>query len=70
MAAEFGTERAVLDVALGNIELAWDLDQKYIEQAKALAQQMKDLGVITNVPDMDKLFDLSFVEQARKDLKQ
>ncbi len=69
-AAEFGTERTVLDTAGQNIELAWDMDQQYIEQAKVLAQQMKDLGVITNIPDMDKLFDLSFVEQARKDLQQ
>lgn len=70
MAAEFGTERAVLDVASSNIELAWDIDQTYIEQARVLAGQMKELGVISEIPDIDKLFDLSFVEQARKDLKQ
>ena len=70
MAADFGTERTVLDVAADNIELTWDMDEQYIKQAKALAQQMKDLGVITQLPDMDKLFDLSFVEQARKDLQK
>ncbi len=70
MAAGFGTDRAVLDIAAKNIELSWNMDEQYIKQAKALAQQMKDLGVITNVPDIDKLIDLSFVEQARKDLNQ
>jgi NitT/TauT family transport system substrate-binding protein len=70
MAADFGTDRTVLNVASNNIELAWDMDKQYIEQAKALAQQMKDLGVISEIPDMDRLFDLSFVEQAKKDLNK
>lgn len=70
LAQEFGVDREVFDTAAYNIELAWDMDQQYIEQARALAQQMKALGVISDIPDIDKLFDLSFVEQARKDLKK
>lgn len=70
MAEEFGTERPVLEAAVNNMELAWDMDQAYIERATVLAQQMKELGVITNIPDMNQLFDLSFVEQARQDLKK
>lgn len=70
IAQEFGTDKTVFGSAAKNIELAWDMDQQYIEQARALAQQMKALGVISNIPDMDKLFDLSFVEQARNDLKK
>jgi NitT/TauT family transport system substrate-binding protein len=69
-AAGFGTERAVLDTAANNIELAWNMDSQYIKQATALAQQMKKLGVITNIPDMNKLFDTSFVKQAKKDLEK
>lgn len=69
-AAEFGTDRKVLELAADNMELAWDMDEDYIQRAKNLAERMKDLGVITQMPDMDALFDLSFVEQARKDLQE
>lgn len=68
-AAEFGTAVNVLETARSNMELSWDMDEQFIEQATMLAQQMKHLGVITNVPDMNQLFDLSFVEQTRQDLK-
>ncbi|NLI11726.1 ABC transporter substrate-binding protein [Pelotomaculum propionicicum] len=69
-AAEFGTVKEVLLIAEDNMELAWDIDQKYINQARKLAERMKEIGVISEVPDIDSLFDLSFVNQARKELNK
>jgi NitT/TauT family transport system substrate-binding protein len=51
------------------MELAWYMDEAYVQQAEKLAERMKDLGMIAQVPDMDVLFDRSFVEQARNDLQ-
>lgn len=68
LASKFGTDREVLGIAANNMELAWDLDTEYIRCAKNLAERMKELGIISQVPDINALFDLSFVEQARKDI--
>lgn len=70
MAADFGTEHLVLEKAANNIELSWDIDQEFIKKTEKLAIRMKELGVISEVPDMQKLFDLSFLEQVRKDLQK
>ncbi len=67
-ASDFGTDPEVLRIAADNMELAWDMDEQYVKQAKDLAERMKELGMIERVPDMDALFDLSFVDQVRKDL--
>ena len=69
-AAEFGTDRGVLDNAVDNMELAWDMDEKYIQNIKNLANRMKELGIISEVPNIDELIDLSFVEQARKEVEK
>ncbi|MDQ0285261.1 hypothetical protein J2Z49_000354 [Desulfofundulus luciae] len=50
------------------MELAWDLDKEYVQRAKNLAKRMKELGMISQIPDVDALFDLSFVEEARKNM--
>ncbi|UWG98721.1 ABC transporter substrate-binding protein [Dehalobacter sp. DCM] len=68
-AAEFGTDKKVLDVAANNIELFWNMDEDYISHVKNLAQRMKEQGLISQIPDIDAMFDLSFVEQAEKELK-
>lgn len=68
LASNFGTDRKLLDITASNIGLIWDLDKEYIQRAKNLAERMKDLGMISKLPDMNTLFDLSFVEQARKDM--
>jgi NitT/TauT family transport system substrate-binding protein len=69
MSSSFGTDPEVLRIAQDNMELAWYMDEEYVQQAEKLAERMKDLGMIAQVPDMDALFDLSFVEQARNDLQ-
>lgn len=60
--AEFGTDRALLDICAENIEICWDIDEAYIECVKNLAQEMYDLGMIDNIPDVEAMFDLSFIE--------
>ncbi|MBB5348022.1 ABC transporter substrate-binding protein [Desulfoprunum benzoelyticum] len=60
-AESFGTPRAVLDQAAGNIELAWAIDAEFIGRARALGKRMQALGIIDRQPDYDKLFDLRFV---------
>ncbi len=65
---EFGTEREVMEVALDNIELFWDIDEAYINSVKNLAKRMLDQGLITKIPDIEAMFDLSFIENAGKGL--
>jgi NitT/TauT family transport system substrate-binding protein len=59
----------MLEAAAPNMELAWDMDETFVRQAKALGSRMQALGIIERQPDYDRLFDLSFVQQARAQLK-
>ncbi len=68
-ASEFGTDETVLELASENMELAWDITPEMIEQTKRLAQVMKELEVISVIPDIDALYDLKFLYQARNELK-
>ena len=68
-ASEFGTPLDVLEAAAANMELAWDMDDAYIQQARALGRRMQALGIIDRQPDYGRLFDLSFVRQAKAILK-
>lgn len=67
-AVKFGTDRKVLDVAADNIQLFYDIDENYMKSVQNLAQRMKEQGLITEVPDIDAMFDLSFIEKAKKEL--
>ncbi|AFA49401.1 ABC transporter substrate-binding protein [Acetobacterium woodii] len=69
-AAEFGTDPQVLAIASDNIDLFWDIDADYINRVKNLAQRMKDQGLITDIPDIEAMFDLSFIEQVKVELKK
>ncbi|MDK9708111.1 MAG: NrtA/SsuA/CpmA family ABC transporter substrate-binding protein [Desulforhopalus sp.] len=62
LAETFGTPRAVLERAAGNIELAWAMDEDYVGKARVLGERMQALGVIDRQPDYTKLFDLRFVK--------
>jgi NitT/TauT family transport system substrate-binding protein len=66
-ASTFGTSRNVLEKAAHNMELAWKMDQKYIQRVKALGERMERLGVIRRQPDYDRLFDLSFVNRVKRE---
>lgn len=67
-ASEFGVELPVLEMAAPNMELAWDMNETFVRQTRALGERMQALGVIEKQPDYDALFDLSFVERYRKAL--
>ncbi len=64
-AASFGTPLKTLEAAAGNMALAWEMDDAFVEKVKALGQRMAALGVITRQPDYDSLIDLTFVERLR-----
>lgn len=64
-AAEFGTENKYLEKSTENIELSWDITPETVEQVKKLAERMKELGMIEKVPDIDAMFDLSFLENTK-----
>lgn len=62
-AETFGTPRPILEEAASNIELAWNMDEGFVNRARALGKRMQELGVIDRQPDYDALFDLRFVRQ-------
>nr|WP_321466112.1 NrtA/SsuA/CpmA family ABC transporter substrate-binding protein [uncultured Desulfobulbus sp.] len=62
-AAGFGTPREILDRAADNMELAWSMDEAFVNRARALGERMQALGVIDHQPDYAQLFDLRFVRQ-------
>lgn len=66
---DYGTSKEVMDIAKENIELSWDIDEQFIASTKALAQKMKELGMISEVPDIDAMFDLTFLENAKNNEK-
>jgi len=67
-AATFGTRKAVLEKAAANMELAWDMDERFVRQTRALGKRMEALGMIPRQPDYDRLFDLSPVQKVRLEL--
>ena len=68
-ASEFGSRIEVLEAAAPNMELAWEMDDAFVQKAKALGDRMQALGIIERQPDYEQLFDLSFVKQAKEKLK-
>ncbi|WP_319407029.1 ABC transporter substrate-binding protein [uncultured Desulfosarcina sp.] len=67
-ASGFGTPMAVLTAAEPNMELAWEMDDAFVQRARALGDRMQALGIIHRQPDYDRLFDLSFVKRAKENL--
>ncbi len=68
-ASGFGTPMNILEKASDNMELAWEMDESFVEKAGALGERMLQLGVIERQPDYQKLFDLSFVKKVESDLE-
>lgn len=60
-AAEFGTPLEVLRIAADNIELAWNMDERFVAQVAALGARMLELGLIDREPDYGVLIDPRFV---------
>ncbi|MCI5688968.1 MAG: ABC transporter substrate-binding protein [Emergencia sp.] len=68
-AASFGTDLELLKLSADNIEICWDIDEAYIENVRNLAEQMLELGMIEKVPDIEAMFDLSFIENYKAENK-
>ena len=64
-ASEFGTDKAVLEEASGNMELAWNITPDMVKQVKNLAQRMYELGIIKQIPDIDAMINLQFVQNVK-----
>jgi NitT/TauT family transport system substrate-binding protein len=63
----FGTPLDVLQKASANMELAWRMDEAFVQRARELGKRMEALGVIDRQPDFDQLFDLTFVRKIEKE---
>jgi len=68
-ASKFGTPLAILKKAAPNMQLAWEMDESFIQKTRALGERMQALGVIEKQPDYKKLFDLTFVRKIKEDQK-
>lgn len=66
---EFGTEKEVMEVSVENIEMFWEIDEAYIQSVEKLAERMLEQGLITEIPDIEAMFDLSFQEEAKNAIK-
>ena len=60
-----GLERPLMEAALPNMELTWDMDARFLRQLAALGARMKALGLIAREPDYGRLVDTSFVDALR-----
>lgn len=67
---EFGTERDVLKIAADNIEFFWEIDEEYLKSVEHLAQRMLEQKLISEIPDIESLFDLRFIENAKKEISE
>jgi len=69
-ASQFGTSLEILKGAASNMELAWTMDEVFVNRARALGERMQALGIIDKQPDYVKLFDLSFVKKVQEERKK
>jgi NitT/TauT family transport system substrate-binding protein len=67
-AASFGTDYKILELASPNMEIFWNIDEKWVKQVKELGERMQKLGIINKQPDYSALIDLSIVKEVRKEL--
>jgi NitT/TauT family transport system substrate-binding protein len=67
-AASFGTGYEILESASPNMEIFWNIDEKWVMQVKELGKRMQKLGIISKQPDYHRLIDLSLVKEAGKEL--
>lgn len=63
-AAEFGIDKKYLEKSIDNIELSTDISPEMIEEVKKLAEEMKEIGMIDNIPNIENMFDLSMLENS------
>lgn len=62
---EWGYDRVATRELIKNIDLVWKLDSRFNSQLAAYVGRLKELGVITQVPDIDKLVARQFADGVR-----
>jgi NitT/TauT family transport system substrate-binding protein len=62
VAKEWGYDRTATRESIKNIDLVWKLDDRFNSQLTAFMDRLKELGVITRVPDVNKLVAREFVD--------
>jgi NitT/TauT family transport system substrate-binding protein len=62
---EWGYERASTRRSIDNIELAWRMDPKWLAQFVVFMDRLKELSVVTRIPELDKVVVREFVEQVK-----
>lgn len=63
-ASSFGTDKKYLDKSTSNMALSWDINSDTKARVNKLAEKMKELKMIDKVPDIDAMFDTSFIEKS------
>ncbi|MEU1984836.1 ABC transporter substrate-binding protein [Nocardia sp. NPDC019395] len=58
----FGMDRAVTDIAIGNVMLRWELDDEFRARVAELARQMVEFDQLPTAPDMTKVFRTEFLD--------
>ena len=62
---EWGYDRNATRRSMDNIELKWQMDDKFMSQLAAFSDRLRSLGVIQSVPDTGKLVAGEFVQQVK-----
>jgi NitT/TauT family transport system substrate-binding protein len=62
---EWGYDRAATRRSMDNIELKWQMDERFMSQMAAFTDRLKGLGVIQTIPDLNKLVVREFVGQVK-----
>jgi NitT/TauT family transport system substrate-binding protein len=62
---EWGYDRAATRRSMDNIELKWEMDERFMSQMAAFTDRLKGLGVIQSIPDLNKLVVREFVGQVK-----
>ena len=62
---EWGYDRAATRRSMDNIELKWQMDERFMSQMAAFTDRLKGLGVIQSIPDLNNLVVREFVGQVK-----
>jgi NitT/TauT family transport system substrate-binding protein len=62
---EWGYDRASTRKSIDNIELAWKMDPAWLKQFAVFMDRLKELSVISKVPEFDRMVVRAFVDQVK-----
>jgi NitT/TauT family transport system substrate-binding protein len=62
---EWGYDRAATRRSMDNIELKWQMDERFMSQMAAFTDRLKGLGVIQSLPDLNKLVVRDLIGQVK-----